>query len=392
MTFTITLFPFLQANDPWQTAYFRILNVTIGCIIAAIGSMVILPRSTTDMLLQRIQKQCQLAGESSEAVLHAAADVFSGDLTPQTAREEMLLDATFNNPLNLFSEHAANSSSRIANEHSNRFGLWESIKASAFRKSFHRVHKEILQETPHMTNKEIVLQKYESAIQDWKDTKGLFQLVRYDPFHYLVPASHEFREGCATILSRALRIQTTVVLLDGIIRNDPQHFLDEKLHDLLYEMGTLIRKMLSVPRREPLEGDLTAKSPRSHFSAKSVTTDYRSTSPIATTANDIAKERLMNRLYRFRCLVNQMAANMIQTESLMDSISAIRLDSTKVNGEAKRPSLVNPSPNRPKVVNAGSKHYALLFLQLAEHLTHRSVSLYDSWVEMEEVSTRAKQQ
>jgi hypothetical protein len=116
LTFTITLFPFLEQQDPWNKAYFRILNVTIGCFIAAIGSMLILPRSTTDMLLQRIQKQCQWAGESSEAVLHAAADVFSGDLVPQTGSEEMLMGEQNNNKsMNLFADTASNRMSETSN-------------------------------------------------------------------------------------------------------------------------------------------------------------------------------------------------------------------------------------------------------------------------------------
>ncbi len=44
-----------------------------------------------------------------------------------------------------------------------------------------------------------------------------------------------------------MRIQTTIVLLDGIIRNDPKHKFSVKQLDLIATIGTDIRNMLTVP-------------------------------------------------------------------------------------------------------------------------------------------------
>eukprot|EP00797_Seminavis_robusta_P024691 Sro419_g139120.2 (105) ;mRNA; f:42679-42993 len=79
--------------------------------------------------------------------------------------------------------------------------------------------------------------------------------------------------------------------------------------------------------------------------------DNASIMTTTSTANDFFKEKLLDRLGSFRHSVNQMA--------------------TKMQGESK--------------TKPGSRHYALMFLQLVEHLTHRSISLYESWVVMEEL-------
>jgi hypothetical protein len=41
-------------------------------------------------------------------------------------------------------------------------------------------------------------------------------------------------------------VQTTVVLIDGIIRNDPPQSFDDDLIPIFTEMGTLIRKMFKI--------------------------------------------------------------------------------------------------------------------------------------------------
>ncbi|CAB9510083.1 expressed unknown protein [Seminavis robusta] len=355
LTFTITLFPFLKQEDPWKKAVWRIINVAMGVFIAAVGSMLILPRSTTDMLLQRIQKQCQLAGESSEAVLHAAADVLCKESIADVPKTEL----TTTTPVVV--SRMDSQASEQSTESWLGIHMWDSIRVSVLRTSFSRVHRDILLHDPTTTTLDVVLEKYESAIQDWKDTKSLFSLFWFDPFHYLVPMSPQFHEGCATILSRALRVQTTVVLLDGIVRNDPQHLscLDTDLHALLTEMGTLLRKMLVVPRQQHATRDSPSTMTMStsgilhsnNNDMMSGSDDNASIMTTTSTANDFFKEKLLDRLGSFRHSVNQMA--------------------TKMQGESK--------------TKPGSRHYALMFLQLVEHLTHRSISLYESWVVMEEL-------
>jgi hypothetical protein len=48
------------------------------------------------------------------------------------------------------------------------------------------------------------------------------------------------------ILGRSLRVQTTIVLMDGIIRNYPSQCFDDETLAVFTEMGTIIRKMLSI--------------------------------------------------------------------------------------------------------------------------------------------------
>jgi len=375
LTLTIALFPFLEQDNPWQKAVYRIINVALGCIIGCVGSILVLPRSTTNMLYQRIQKQCILAGFSSEAVLHGAADVLSGDVIPQGMSDELMMASSFNKwdstSAGMSLSHNGNSNSDLSTGYERR-GLLDSIRVSALHKSFYRVHKEMLLEVPSMTPMDVVLEKYESAIRDWKGTKELFSLFQYDPFQYIVPPSQNFQDGCANILSRSLRIQTTVVLLDGIVRNDPQHFLDEKLHALLTEMGTLIRKMLAVPRQYTNTDDNVGDGDMEAAGASSC----------ACTSNDTAKDRLLERFYWFRFLVNQMASDMIQREALMDSIASIP---SMMNRHGLGEGGNDRNKRRSIAVNDGGKHFALLFLQLVEHLVLRSISLYDSWLEMEEL-------
>jgi len=76
---------------------------------------------------------------------------------------------------------------------------------------------------------DVALEKYEDAIQDWMASKSLFPLLRFDPFSLLKQRRHASGESnnnepedadIATTLAHALRIQTTVVVLDGMIRYD----------------------------------------------------------------------------------------------------------------------------------------------------------------------------
>lgn len=80
--------PFCEDKNPrWLVSVYRVANVIVGCLIGALGSIVILPRSASSILRERIARQVKLAGESSEAVLHAAADAFSGEMAPLALRE-----------------------------------------------------------------------------------------------------------------------------------------------------------------------------------------------------------------------------------------------------------------------------------------------------------------
>jgi hypothetical protein len=175
LTYSIAIFPFYQADNPWEKAAFRVLNVAIGSAIGTVGSVIVLPRSTSALLLQRIQDQCKLAGESAEAVLHAAADVFSGDMA-----------------LLKFSELLQETKVHVRVEQ-------RKLRGSLLRKSFRRVNQAIIDE-----GSDVALEKYESAIKEWRVTKGLFSLLRYDPFNYFMECKDDFKNGCAVTLEDAL--------------------------------------------------------------------------------------------------------------------------------------------------------------------------------------------
>jgi hypothetical protein len=308
LTYSIAIFPFYQTDNPWEKAVFRVLNVAIGSVIGTVGSVIVLPRSTSSLLLKRIQDQCKLAGESAEAVLHAAADVFSGEMAPLK-----------------FSE--------LLQEPKVRLGQ-RRLRRSILQKSFRRINKDIIDE-----GGDVALEKYESAIKEWRVTKGLFSLLRYDPFHYFMECKDDFKNGCAITLGRALRVQTTVVLMDGIIRNDLPHSFDDDLISMFTEMGTLTRKMFKI-------------SPE-------------------LDASEAAKDLLLERLAIVRANIGMLAHALSDTEAVVIS---------------RRSNITKRSQRRRSIVmDDGSNRQSLLFLQLVEHLILRCIALHDSWMEVEEL-------
>mmetsp|Transcript_44756 Transcript_44756/g.136577 ORF Transcript_44756/g.136577 Transcript_44756/m.136577 type:complete len:287 (-) Transcript_44756:1116-1976(-) len=91
LTFFIAMLPFSSDTQPkWRKGVWRVLNVITGCILGTVGSVILFPRSTTSIMREKVDKQVRLAGESSQAVLHAAADAFSGHLNPLALTDELL--------------------------------------------------------------------------------------------------------------------------------------------------------------------------------------------------------------------------------------------------------------------------------------------------------------
>jgi hypothetical protein len=93
------------------------------------------------------------------------------------------------------------------------------------RWSLRRVNSGNLSE-PSLTmakNADVALQKYEDAMEDWKASKMLFPLTRFDPFHMrfderIYEAKTALNKAIARALARTMRIQTTVVMIDGTSR------------------------------------------------------------------------------------------------------------------------------------------------------------------------------
>jgi len=327
LTFAICILPFYNGEEPkWRKAVYRIVNVIVGCILGAVGSILILPRSTTSIILEQIERQIMFAGEASEAVLHGAADAFSGRMQTVALATEIL-------------ESAETRSSRL--------------RHSLSRQSFRAVKKEIVYD-----GGDIVLEKYEAALKDWRATKAIYPVLSYDPFNFGIAKDDQiaFQTETANILARALRIQNTVVLIDGIVRNDPKHQFNEEHLAMFAESGTLIQQMLTVPRNSK--------------------------------GSEIAAKALFEKLSQTRCLIVEMSARVAESPSELPSIqSTSNLSDLATKEEEGYDD--NDGRGAPKFV-PGSNVCALLFLQLVEHLILRSLRLYSTWTNVEEMGAASK--
>ena len=367
LTFSICLMPFytIEAeNLAWKKSLFRVVNVVIGCFLGVGLSMVVFPRPTVCILQDKISKQIELAGEAAEAVLHTAVDMFSESTYAGNANAP---------PLALADEILASATARQSVR----------MRMPTIRRPWRKVDS--------VLGHDVVLEKYEAATKEWRTATSQLGMLRYDPFNIGRPNDllQKFRTETANTLARAQRIQTTVVLIDGIVRNDPKHrFSEEHLH-LLSHVGNLIRKMLTVP--------------------------------LNRMASDAAAKELSVKLVMMRKMTVDLAATVAQTPDLQiptfspheafgADISSSRTDLVGMYGSTSAATsatnstvsltslaMVDSSPleddrggrGAPKM-KKGSHVCSLLFLQLAEHLTLRSVRLYQSWRQMEGVCETAE--
>ena len=202
-------------------------------------------------------------------------------------------------------------------------------------------------------------------------------MLRYDPFNIGRPNNllQAFKSEVAQTLARAMRIQTTVVLIDSIIRNDPKHKFSEEHLELLANVGTLIRTMLSCP--------------------------------LDATASDVAARELSVNLVEMRRMMVDLSATISSSPELqMPSIvrqhglgrQSITRSSVDLAGMYGSTSGAVPGggldddrggEGAPKHVR-GCHVCSLLFLQLAEHLALRSVRLYLSWKQYHGVCQEAE--
>jgi len=237
------------------------------------------------------------------------------------------------------------------------------------RRSFRAVNKDKVYDGGN-----VALEKYESAIKDWRVTKALYPLLRYDPFALLrgfqpfaLRSAHinsEFYTETANTLARALRIQTTVVLLDGMIRNDPKQSFSEDHLTMFAEIGTLIRYMLTVPLNH-------ANSASASRDLLERLTDLRRC--IVDVAAAVAAEKIEDNNSLLRDVELGSISSDIFDDDHATKAKLLRLDSGASGGRCA-----------PKHVK-GSNVCALLFLQLVEHLVLRSLRLYQAWKHVEVV-------
>eukprot|EP00980_Cylindrotheca_fusiformis_P007820 scaffold1669_cov129-Cylindrotheca_fusiformis.AAC.31 len=332
LTFCICIMPFSMDEDPkWGRAMYRVLNVIVGCGVGALGSILIVPKSTTDVLYAKASRQVGMAGEAADAVMSVSADFFAGRIQVNRLADELL-----NTPLDSELKWRLSSSASLSSRNSFDAGATD-----------------------------VALKKYEDAIADWRLSKMLFPLVQYDPFKFKLNA-HEamndvFHTEIARTLARCLRIQTTIVVLDGMVRSDADYdFCAEQLESFS-QIGKLIHRMLTVP----LERDASNAAANILFVKLEETRKaiHRISTAVADSESGKDDERDEG-LKDFR-------------KKLMKRDSTIFETLHTVDGD---------DMGRGIPANAtGRDDNTLFFLQLVEHMILRSLRLYQAWTHVESI-------
>ena len=331
LTFCICMLPFGLDEDPkWHLGVWRICNVIVGCILGAIGSIAVCPRSTSAVLHDKTVRQVKLAGEASEAVLLSAAAALSGRIQVERLAEELL----------------------------------DTLPQSQMRWKFNRSDSSLTTKAYNIGG-DVALTKYEDAIADWKVSKALFPLTKYDPFAVTKAPekSKAFHTEVARTLARTLRMQTTIVVLDGMIRNEGADYeFDQQHFDLFSASGTLIREMLTVPLNVSKSDEAATQLFRNlEFTRKSIVKLSKKVAGVATSPKSVMYKNGM-RDFEARLLNRNM------------NFKSTRMDDDEGLG-------------LPKYATDCDDN-ALLFLQLVEHLILRSLRLYQAFkhVELDAIS------
>ena len=201
MTYGIVVWPFYLSSDNdeiWKRACYRVANVLIGCALSGLSAILVFPKTTKSAIEEKAESQIRRAGMSSEAVLTAAVERFSGNTTPLCLSEVV-------------------------------------------RRKVSPAEKKDEEEDTTLYD------SYMTAVQEFLSTKALFSLLDYDPFHLCSCKEKkiESMQDSAVNMARAFRIQTTVVLLDSIIRNDRGHRLSARQLELFTRAGQNIKSILA---------------------------------------------------------------------------------------------------------------------------------------------------
>lgn len=338
LTFCICILPFSENEDPkYGRAVSRVLNVVIGCIIGGLGSIIIVPKSTTDVLYAKASRQVSMAGEAAEAVLNVSADFFAGRIEVSRLADELL-----NTPLE----------SELR---------WKLARSSSSLSSLSTVDAGAT---------DVALKKYEDAIADWRLSKMLFPLVKYDPFKLFKinvqeDTSDAFHTEIARTLARCLRIQTTIVVVDGMVRSDADYDFTSHQLESFSEAGSLIRTMLTIP----LNRD----------------------------KSNVAANVLFQKLEETRRAIHRMSIAVADAEALSDperneGLKEFQLKLLSKENFAETLHTCNGDEmGRGIPINAtGRDDNTLFFLQLVEHLILRSLRLYQAWTHVESIRQRKK--
>jgi len=334
LTFCICVLPFSQKEDPkWALGVIRVFDVVVGCGIGALGSIFIAPKSTTDVLYEKASRQVVLAGEAAEAVMKMSSDFFAGRIEVRRLADELL-----NGPLE-------------------RDMRWKLSSASSYTS-----------QTVENGATDVALKKYEDAISDWRLSKMLFPLVKYDPFKIkLVPSdgmSDALHTEIARTLARCLRIQTTIVVIDGMVRSDADYDFSLGQLESFAGIGKLIRDMLTLP----LDRD------RSNTAANILF---------------VKLEEKRRAIYRMSHAVSRIeeSSNVDRCEGLKD-FQKMLLSKDSTFFETLRSDGGNEFGRGIPLNATGRDDNTLFFLQLVEHLILRSLRLYQAWTHVETIRKR----
>jgi Fusaric acid resistance protein-like len=340
ITFCISMLPFgsSKTHPKWKAGVSRVIYVFAGCIMGAIGSIILFPKSTNDVLFERTAKQVKLAGTAAESLLQTAAEYFSGGVNPTRLTESLL-----NAPIK-----------------------------SSIRWKFKRSNSGLRDDNTSVDlDVNIAMKKYEDAIMDWRATKALLPIVKYDPFAVQLPTlplddkmepldykGPKVHVEIAKTLSRALRIQTTIVVLDGMLRKDAMF---DFTHDQLFlfsSIGKLIKEMLTVP----LKLELTDDAARQLFDKLE---DVKRCIMIESSKVAEGMQNLQQRRH----------------ESIQRFKKCLLVNNGGLND------IVEDDEGRGIPKNA-TCHFenTLFFLELVEHLILRSLRLYQAWKQVENES------
>lgn len=309
LTFGISVLPFYTDEDSkWIEGVFRVINVIVGCIIGGLGALLLWPLSTKTVLRDKIQAQVKMAGEASDSVLRFASKTFASRMI-DNVRPKIVTAAEL------------------------------SVRRSTGKEWGKDEMDDQVNDSAH--------EKYNKAIGDWKAVQSVFPLTKYDPFNLCrdKQISKAYRETISLTLARALRIQTTVVLLDGIVRNDRGARCTDRQLDLFCEIGELIKTMLTPPYNEKM--------------------------------SETASEDLLDRLEEIRDGVLQESVAVAADVTMQRGLFC-----GSVGKEDFKSMLGKSSFGMPLCVSSRDNR-SLLFLQLVEHLVIRALRLYYMWRKVE---------
>jgi hypothetical protein len=354
LTFCIALLPFSLDKDPkWELAMYRVMNVIVGCAVGALTAIMVCPKSTMDVLYAKASKQVRMAGEASDAILNVAAGVFANKVHINRLADELLKTR----PMDLDKEW------RFATSTHGSMSSDSSLSASVA--STVRITSSLHTDT--------ALRKYDETINDWRLSKLLFPMMKYDPFHQNWshgPQAEALHTEIARTLARALRIQTTIVVMDGMIRSEAEYDFDHRQISSFTETGRLIKTMLSLPL------------------------DRERSNPAARTLFEKLEETRKDLLQASRavCAAAQDEwEDMERFESLKDFRSNLLSGADDHFFDTSRYSTQTDDLGLGLPIKAtGREQNALFFLQLLEHLILRSLRLYQAWKHAESICDELK--